>query len=884
MPYSVAFLRKLADSSRYYFTRIIGSSAGSGGDISPDLHKIVLDILDKRKLKRHGQLFPRYWRKTTAFTVLGSIYDYLHNPEERQLIVSETLDLASGILFLIQKHLLFNVMLRKLYPDKLALINEEWRQRYKWNETTIELPRSGIYRDYSFKAMGATAAKQGGHFCLAAGSLVYTSNGLIPIENIHPHMRVLNKNGKHTEVLGVFAKKPHTEMITLNGTGMFQPLVCTQDHQILIYRKGTIDWKKAQECKRGDYFVLPLPTGYTRAISRTNKRINTLLENPKIWRLIGYWLAEGCATDRKNRIRLCFGSTELDLVNDCTHIVSEVLGVPVSGRTTRGSTIIVNFSDKDMKEILLKFGTHSYNKHIPPIILSNRPYLQKELIIGYFKGDGYKNKLGNGWSATTASISLAAGIQLLLGKLGIPSGINRGMHPGYHRVYKNICYTKGSWIVYSNHPLMNVLMGKWAIFSPAPCQIKVIPGYILFPVKSIKKSPYQGMVYDISVRHEESFVSQGICVHNSKIRIDDLIGDAARESPVIMKKACLFIDGIQELLAEPNRHHPDASEIEINGTHYAPADAYVYIQENYPEYEWFVVPALKNTELKDTPNIHYVQNPKVGHNESNWPDKYPTEHYEEMKSGEEKSIIFWTQHQNDPNKATQLTKFEASWIRWYHLEEDEEDVMWVVCEQNDGKDGEKFRLKDIKQYGMIDPAGFKELKMITKGARNVLLIGGQPDNSKKKFVTFTWCGRPKEPETVVNEVFAAHKKWTPRLWKIDSTGNDMLAIIKNACRVRGHYLPVSSLSVDVRADSKDIDILALVDPMHNGEIWLHHSMKELIGEIKGYPGALTKDLLDMLAKLNRYFWTRRTRDELKKLNKDTSSIFGEDGRSKTTGY
>ncbi len=528
--YSIPFLRKLADSDQYYFTRIIGGAVNQGGDISPDLHKIVYDALRLRKPKRHGKLYPRYWRKTTAHTVLGSIYAYLQNQEERQAIISETLDLASSILGLIKNHFLHNRLLRKIYADKLRMVDEEWTKNNKWSESIVELPRYGIYRDPSFKAIGINAARQGGHF--------------------------------------------------------------------------------------------------------------------------------------------------------------------------------------------------------------------------------------------------------------------------------------------------------------------------------------------------------------TSLRIDDLIGEAAMESPTLMQKARNRIDNIEELLAQPDITKPDASIVDISGTHYAPGDAYVYIQETYPEYEWFIIPCRNSPHLKNTDNITYIQNKKSSPGESNWSEKYSTKHYADMES--KKPIVYWTQHMNIPTGASMMTKFDRAWLRYFHFWTDENGKKWIVCELDNGGDGEKFKLSDLSLYGMIDPAGFREMKQISSGARSVILVGGQPRESTKKFVVFTWAGRPKEPGTFIEQVFNANNEWKPRLWKIDTVGNNIGADIREWARRNNKRITVSSLPVDVRKDSKETDILALADPMHNGEIYIHRSMRELENEVKSFPGGLTVDLIDMMAKLNKYFWTRRTRKDIEDLNRPEQEELL--GKSRITGY
>ena len=78
---------------------------------------------------------------------------------------------------------------------------------------------------------------------------------------------------------------------------------------------------------------------------------------------------------------------------------------------------------------------------------------------------------------------------------------------------------------------------------------------------------------------------------------------------------------------------------------------------------------------------------------------------------------------------------------------------------------------------------------------------------------------------------------------------------------RGKHLPITQLPYSNKKDEKDDDIQACMDPMANGEIYLHRSMKPLLTEIKDYPQGLTKDLLDMLGKINKHYWTRKKKED-----------------------
>jgi len=99
-----------------------------------------------------------------------------------------------------------------------------------------------------------------------------------------------------------------------------------------------------------------------------------------------------------------------------------------------------------------------------------------------------------------------------------------------------------------------------------------------------------------------------------------------------------------------------------------------------------------------------------------------------------------------------------------------------------------------------------------------------------------------------------------------------------------NHLTISPLPPDVRRDTKDTDIQACINPMANGEIYIHRSMRDLIVEWQNYPHGLTVDLIDAVAKLNRYHWSRRERESEQVLMEREGDAYQERGRSIVTGY
>jgi len=369
--------------------------------------------------------------------------------------------------------------------------------------------------------------------------------------------------------------------------------------------------------------------------------------------------------------------------------------------------------------------------------------------------------------------------------------------------------------------------------------------------------------------------------HYDYINPDDLIGESGMESQLVMEDAFRWFDNIEELLVDPHHDRPSGSVCSVVGTHWSLADLFCYIQEKYLEYKWMIVPCLKDGGLKDTKSITWHQNPNQEQGESNWPEMFTTDHYTEMRAHTEKSFVFWSQHMNNPGRAEGgFNKFDKAWIKYYDLEEREIGTYLIP---EDAKGDEAYKLTDIPLYGFIDPGGFSELKL-SKGSRSAILIGGQPRNSVKKFVIHTYAGKFKEPQTFLDEIFAAHETYKPRIWRIDTAAQQhyIYKDILEERRRRHSHLSISPLKPDVKADSKDGDILALVNPMFNGEIYLHRGMKNLVAEIGNFPQGITKDLVDCLGKLNKIYWHRRNLDEVARQNRGYE--YTETGRDVVTGY
>lgn len=354
--------------------------------------------------------------------------------------------------------------------------------------------------------------------------------------------------------------------------------------------------------------------------------------------------------------------------------------------------------------------------------------------------------------------------------------------------------------------------------------------------------------------------------HFTKLFLDDLVGKASMESPVVLETTLRWFDNAKELLVDPTRDH-----IQIVGTSWAVGDFTDYVREVYPEFQWRIVPALKVDDdkikqaVRGQKHVVFIQNPTQGIGESNWPEFFPTQHYIDMQANPEEEKKFWSQHMNMPSSATGVNTFKEEWVKYYHLEKRDEDV-FIVC--NDDK--EEIPLRDVPLYGAIDPGGFTDIG-VKKGSRCAIVIAGQHKTSVKKFVLYTWAKKVLSPTNLMEVVFKANKDYRVRNWGIEVIGSQMYIMrdLRERAEQKKEKISLSELPRDVGADAKDLRIDGLIDAFYHGQIYLHENTQtNLKAEIISHPAGLTNDLVDCLAFINMVRFSTLRKDRFAGLNAD----------------
>lgn len=509
----IATHRKKAKKSLFWVAnKLLGFK-----DVNLRTHGEIIEALEDQTGKRKLIVQPRGSLKSSLSCVAYPIWLLINNPNLRILIESEVYTNSSKFLREIKLHLE-----RPLFTH----IFGEFKSNI-WNESEIVINQRTIPKKEGSITVGSQGmVKVGAHFdCLHPQTEVLTSNGYIKAKDLRIGMRVLTSSGKFMLIKNTVQKTSDKNIIGIRAKYQAKTNYFTEDHKLLIFRNHALIWSEAKDLQNSDFLVIPKIQGFTRSISRVNDRINRLLTNKDIWRLIGYWLAEGCKTinsKSSHQIRLCFHKDEIEYQEDVKNIVESVLKAPCHiGSVTKSNTRLISFSDKEMNEILSKFGSYSHTKIIPPFALNTFKSRQIDLLKGYWRGDGHATNNTVGFVST--SHDLLTGIQLILAGLDIASGINKLRDAKLTTIASNTkkTYCNHAYSLNSSSSLLRQILGLSINEKEyKPIRSFFTDKYWMVPISKITNQSNHGEVVDIEVDSVQDFYCAGMIAHNCIINDD----------------------------------------------------------------------------------------------------------------------------------------------------------------------------------------------------------------------------------------------------------------------------------------------------------------------------------------------------------------------------
>lgn len=367
--------------------------------------------------------------------------------------------------------------------------------------------------------------------CFPSDTKVEMLDGYKNIQDVKVGDSVLTHTGNHRKVSKTFHHHYTGKWATIKIRGN-RTIECTAGHRFLVNRGGEFSWVSAEELLTSDLLVESVPNRsdldfYEYYYSNGNGTFSeTMPIDEDVCRLFGYYLSEGYLVQGKDTakrkryvVHFALHKSETHYAQDIQELMFKYFGVRGGVYQSSENGIRLNFTTQKGYTLFDSlFGKLAWNKSIPHYI-SKLPHNKiKQLLTGYWRGDG--SSTSQGYSFSSTSYALIHQAQKMLLSLGISSGISSNTandskfsligsrkivrrHSLYSlSIYGNSADRLGEMLGHSN-------MGRGAN------KIIVNEGRVEYPVISVELSEVTDMpVYNLEVENDHSYHVNGVVAHN----------------------------------------------------------------------------------------------------------------------------------------------------------------------------------------------------------------------------------------------------------------------------------------------------------------------------------------------------------------------------------
>ena len=377
----------------------------------------------------------------------------------------------------------------------MAKVNPGWHAQILTVDDTgfpkhlVEAQRQEYHAIFGDEAGDALIEQE--YYCIIPGMKVWTVQGQVAVEEIKLNDVVLTHAGRWRKVVKRYEHEYVGEIIEIGSAGSGRPLVCTANHPIRICSPTdqTYRWIPAGDAVVGDYVVLPrLKLGATPIISA------------QLAELIAWFIAEGSVA--KTLVQFSLNKTETKYAERIANVVAEFKKVTTAVRST---TLVVTINSAWLADFLTtNCGAGAANKRIPwSLIGGHEETVYKTLI----DGDGCRGEYSGVQEVfTTISYSLALDVQMLAHMLGKRATVS--LRPAE----KQSSTIEGRLVKVSDAYSVRVAEIKFSRNGKP----KVLPQKhgVAALIKTVSRRAYSGVVHNLGVQYDESYVAEGRVVHN----------------------------------------------------------------------------------------------------------------------------------------------------------------------------------------------------------------------------------------------------------------------------------------------------------------------------------------------------------------------------------
>ena len=367
-----------------------------------------------------------------------------------------------------------------------------------------------------------------------------------PIQNVRIGEKILTHKGRFKKVTKTFCRNYRGRILKIDCGGKLLTVSVTPEHPLLLAKAilkpnnrikeiKPLKFTPAYQAKKGDFIAIPVPrTIQNKNFLRWDKKyarepkwedIKKFPYSSELLRLLGYWLAEGSihydAEKYKNKkynkkylrgIRFSFSVDERNYIDDVINIIKKNFKTKISQyhypeKPTGTDLYIGNRNLADIVYYLC--GKQCDGKVLHKDLVNFEPDLQKEIVRGFFRGDGnFKDEYGEtAYRGVTTSWDLASQLFWIL--------VRNRIKPSF--IEQNMKNRKPSWMVkISNAEGIKRLGDELIKVTDRENNVRFreSENYFLVPIRKVETINFKGKVYNLEVEDDHSYLANFLVAHN----------------------------------------------------------------------------------------------------------------------------------------------------------------------------------------------------------------------------------------------------------------------------------------------------------------------------------------------------------------------------------
>lgn len=377
--------------------------------------------------------------------------------------------------------------------------------------------------------------------CLTKGTLITTNKGDVPIEEIGINDLVLTDKGNFKPVTWTDKHTHCGNIVTLQYSGDYQKLICTDNHPILVRYIDKLSHKfRKLDCLKED-FLRADQLKYKYQFALVPKR--NIISKPRtindgMLYVLGWIMGDGYCNPKSNEVKITYQLNQLQCAEQCKEII-EKFDPTVPCKLIRDkfkNCYRLFVYSKKLHKLAIDFGCIPNNKKINNEVYNNHTDLIP-FILGLLEADGHQKYINydghnrNAIEISTIYEELIRQCRQILLDNGIYSTI-REIKPRNGKRQVNLQITGEYVYKLLNYYSYNEPNTSCPIFSYKFKQIeyKHTKSIVLkdnkgfwVPIRLLENRKTKETVYNIEVQDDHTYVANGIATHNCMALIQVMI-------------------------------------------------------------------------------------------------------------------------------------------------------------------------------------------------------------------------------------------------------------------------------------------------------------------------------------------------------------------------